>query len=129
MISFQTALTAIAAFGVYFWRLRRRRPLIDRRQATRIGQIWLGMTVLCEFGLGRLVAKKSWKDLLADYNLLRGRTWPLVLLWLRKGPAIIRQWQRRPREHGGWQRQLLAQKVVVIHRAYEPRVASPPNGC
>jgi hypothetical protein len=90
-----SVLTAIAGFGVYFWRLQRRWPLSDRRDALRVGQIWLGLTVLFEFSFGRLVAKKSWTDLLADYNLIRGRTWPLVLLWLWRGPAIIRGWQGR----------------------------------
>jgi hypothetical protein len=47
------------------------------------------MTVGFEFAFGRLVAKQSWQDLLADYNLARGRTWPLVLAWIAAGPAVV----------------------------------------
>jgi hypothetical protein len=75
-----SVLTAIGAFDVYFWRLQRRWPLRDEREALRVGEIWLVLTVMFEFGFRRLVAKKGWRDLLADYNLMRGRAWPLVLL-------------------------------------------------
>lgn len=87
-----SVVTAILAFGSYFNVLQRRWPLADRDEARRVGWIWLGLTCLFELGFGRAVAKKTWRDLLADYNLRRGRTWPLVLLWLWRGPAIIRAW-------------------------------------
>ena len=74
-----SVLSAIGAFGVYFWQLQRGWPLPDQREAQRVGQIWLGLTVLFELGFGRLVAKQSWSDLLADYQVIRGRSWPLVL--------------------------------------------------
>ena len=54
---------------------------------------WLGLTVAFEFGFGRLVAKQSWEDLLSDYNVARGRTWPLVLAWIAAGPAAVREIQ------------------------------------
>lgn len=81
--------TAIAAFDAYFWQLQRRWPIPDRRDAATIGGVWLGLTVLFEFGFGRLVARQSWSELLADYNLRRGRLWPLVIVWLAIGPDII----------------------------------------
>lgn len=84
-----SVFTAIAAFAGYFSWLQRRWPLADRYEALRVGRTWLVLTVLFEFGFGRLVAKKPWRALLADYNLFRGRTWPLVLLWLWRGPAMI----------------------------------------
>ena len=36
--------------------------------------MWLGLTLAFEFGFGRLVAKQSWEQLLADYNVAAGRT-------------------------------------------------------
>ena len=48
------------------------------------------MTLVFEFGFGRLVAKKAWGELLDDYDLAGGRTWPLVLVWIALGPAIVR---------------------------------------
>jgi hypothetical protein len=48
------------------------------------------MTVCFEFALGRFVGKLSWKEMLADYDLRRGRTWPVVLAWLAVGPSVVR---------------------------------------
>jgi len=55
-----------------------------------IGIAWLALTVAFEFGFGRSVAHASWQDLLADYDLRKGRLWPLVLAWINLGPAVIR---------------------------------------
>jgi hypothetical protein len=56
--------------------------------------VWLGLTLAFEFGFGRLVAKQSWEQLLADYNVAAGRTWPLVLAWLATGPELTRRYIR-----------------------------------
>lgn len=48
-------------------------------QMTKFGFIWLIMTVVFEFGIG-LVAGKDFKYMLADYNIFKGRLWPLFLL-------------------------------------------------
>ena len=53
------------------------------------------MTVAFEFGFGRLVAKASWEELLADYNLASGRLWPLVLAWIALGPEATHKWRSR----------------------------------
>lgn len=82
--------TAITAFAVYFAWLQRRWPIRDRAEALQIGGSWLALTVAFEFTLGRRVAKLSWQQLLADYNLAAGRTWPLVLIWLALGPEVVR---------------------------------------
>jgi hypothetical protein len=82
--------TAIAAFAAYFNLLQRRFPLPSAEDARRAGLAWLALTVVFEFGFGRLVAKQSWRQLLADYNLAAGRTWPLVLAWIAIGPTVIR---------------------------------------
>ncbi len=83
--------TGVAAFAAYFLLLQRRWPIRREREAARIGRVWLALTVLFEFGFGRLVAKKSWQELLGDYNLAAGRTWPLLLAWLAVGPAVVRR--------------------------------------
>ena len=82
--------TAIAAFAVYFGWLESRSPIGDRAEALQIGGAWLALTVAFEFTFGRRVAKLSWQELLADYNLAAGRTWPLVLAWLAVGPEVVR---------------------------------------
>lgn len=63
------------------------RPL-PPRQAWAIGAWWLGMTLVFEFSFGRLVAGKSWEELLAAYTFKDGNLWPLVLLVTLVSPAI-----------------------------------------
>mgnify|MGYP001230767421 CR=1 FL=1 len=79
---------AIGAFAAYFAALQRRWPLESAAEANRVGGAWLAATVAFEFGFGRGVAKLSWEELLADYNLARGRTWPLVLATIATGPRV-----------------------------------------
>lgn len=43
------------------------------------GFIWLLMTIAFEFGIG-LVTGKDLKYMLVDYNIFKGRLWPLFLL-------------------------------------------------
>jgi hypothetical protein len=59
--------TAIAAFAAYFRHLQRRWPLGGRSEALRIGGAWLALTVAFEFTFGRLVAKKPWRELAAEW--------------------------------------------------------------
>jgi hypothetical protein len=62
-------------------------PGID--QALAIGLLWMVLTVLFEFAFGHWVLRRPWSLLLADYNLLRGRLWILVLLTEVSAPAIV----------------------------------------
>jgi hypothetical protein len=90
-----SGLTAVAAFAGYFAVLQRRWPLASEREALQIGGRWAVMTVAFEFAFGRLVAKQSWRELLADYDVAKGRTWPFVLAWIGIGPAVMRRMRRR----------------------------------
>ena len=49
------------------------------------------MTLLFEFGVGHYLFGSPWHRLLADYNLLEGRVWLLVPLWLLVAPALVRR--------------------------------------
>jgi hypothetical protein len=71
-----SALTGIAAFASYFSFLQRRWPLASDRDALKIGGRWLLMTIAFEFVFGRLVAKLSWRELLADYTSRRAARGP-----------------------------------------------------
>jgi len=77
-----STLTAAILFASYTWVVERRWPLESAAQALGIGGIWLFLTVAFEVIFGRYVAKHSWSQLIADYDLRRGRVWPLLLLWL-----------------------------------------------
>jgi hypothetical protein len=87
--------TGIGLFAAYFVALERRDPLPDDRTALRVGALWLVLTVLFEFGFGRRVARQSWEQLLADYDLRRGRLWPVVLACLGLVPLVTRRIARR----------------------------------
>lgn len=53
-----------------------------------IGLIWLAMTLLFEFGMG-FFAGRSLEYMLADYNILNGRLWPVFLLVVFFSPFIL----------------------------------------
>ncbi|KAF0219135.1 MAG: hypothetical protein FD174_2221 [Geobacteraceae bacterium] len=53
-----------------------------------IGLAWLAMTVLFEFLFGRLVAHKSWGELLQAYDLTTGNLWLLVLVVIAVSPHL-----------------------------------------
>jgi hypothetical protein len=57
-------------------------------QALLIGFIWMILTILFEFSLGRFL-NRSWDSLLQDYNLAAGRIWTLFLLTLFLLPTIF----------------------------------------
>jgi hypothetical protein len=44
-----------------------------------VGGVWLAATVSFEFLVGHYIFATSWDRLLADYQILRGRLWILVL--------------------------------------------------
>jgi len=52
------------------------------------GSIWLVMTVAFEFIAGHYIFGNPWEKLLADYNILKGRVWSLVLLTTFVAPYI-----------------------------------------
>ncbi|MEA1864533.1 MAG: hypothetical protein U9N46_04955 [Euryarchaeota archaeon] len=54
-----------------------------------IGAFWLILTILFEFGFGHYVIGHSWSRLFADYNILKGRVWSLVLLTTFIAPLLI----------------------------------------
>ena len=57
-------------------------------QAMTVGALWVGLTLAFEFGVGHYGFGTSWAELLADYDLLRGRIWILVLLATLVAPML-----------------------------------------
>jgi hypothetical protein len=58
-------------------------------QAAAVGALWLVLTLVFELGFGHFVAHKTWPELLADYNILGGRIWLLVLLTTTAAPYLL----------------------------------------
>ena len=49
-------------------------------EAVKVGALWLTLTLSFELIVGHYGFKKPWGELLADYDLRRGRIWLLVLV-------------------------------------------------
>lgn len=86
-------------FGIYiralvhFWRPD------SSTQAFHIGLVWLAMTVAFEFLFMHYVAGHSWHTLLHDYNILAGRVWTLLLVWVAIAPYVFYQLQKSKQLH------------------------------
>jgi len=53
-----------------------------------LGLLWLGLTLLFEFGFGRLVRHKSWSELFEAYTFKGGNLWPFVLVVTFLAPLL-----------------------------------------
>jgi len=80
-----------ALFTIYTWIVMAWWPLPSDREALGIGAIWVALTIGFEVGFGHLVLKFTWRRLAMDYNLLKGRIWSLLLVWLFLLPLVMRR--------------------------------------
>jgi hypothetical protein len=81
--------TGIVLFGLYVWFVMLKWKIQSAGQALVIGLIWLCFTVAFEFLFGHFVMKNPWSVLLRDYNILEGRLWVLVLVFITLAPLIF----------------------------------------
>jgi hypothetical protein len=58
------------------------------QDAWLVGAAWLVLTLAFEFGAGHFVFGRPWEELLADYNLLAGRIWLMVLVVTLMTPIV-----------------------------------------
>ena len=84
-----STVTAIVSTGLLVFGVSRLWPLSSMGQAWLVGAVWLAATVAFEFGFGHYVVGHSWEKLLRDYNLLQGRLWLLVLVWILIMPPLF----------------------------------------
>ena len=66
-----------------------------------VGALWLALTMAFEFLFGHYVSGASWESLLADYDLSRGRLWPLVLVTVLLAPWLVSRERGRRSPAGG----------------------------
>ena len=78
---------ASAIFGITWLSISWMNPA-SARDAWRIGMVWLSMTLIFEFGACHYLFRTSWQALLADYNVLAGRLWILVLIAALTAPRF-----------------------------------------
>ena len=58
-----------------------------------LGLFWLSLTLVFEFGFGRLLQHKSWAQLFEAYTFRGGNLWPLVLLVTALAPLLAARWR------------------------------------
>ncbi len=90
-----STVTVIILFGIIIRWMSRVWPIKSAKQAWTIGFIWLAMTVAFEFLFFHFVTGHSWSELLANYNIVEGRVWVLVLLWTLIAPYLFWRMQQR----------------------------------
>lgn len=83
-----STLTLILFCALYTWLIWSVLKISNAGQALRVGLIWMILTILFEFLLGRLL-NHSWEILLENYNLPAGNIWPVFLLALFLMPVVI----------------------------------------
>ena len=59
------------------------------QEAWTIGILWLVMTLGFEFVAGHFAFKKPWPELLADYDISKGRVWVLVPMVTLLAPWLM----------------------------------------
>jgi hypothetical protein len=84
-----STLTVIILLGAYVWILTGFWQIESSKQAFGIGGIWLIMTIIFEFIFGHFVMGHPWAKLFHDYNLIKGRIWVLVLVWILAAPYLF----------------------------------------
>ena len=58
------------------------------QDAWTIGAAWVTLTLAFEFLAGHYLFGRTWQELLADYNLLAGRIWIMVLIVTLMTPVV-----------------------------------------
>lgn len=61
---------------------------VSPREAWVIGSVWVVLVVAFEFIAGHYLFGTSWDRLFENYNVARGRIWPLVLVTTAVTPYI-----------------------------------------
>jgi len=84
-----STVSLMVLLAVYLWLLTGFLGIESAGQALAIGMLWLALTAVFEFLFGHLVMRHTWQALLRDYNLARGRIWPLILLWTAAAPYVF----------------------------------------
>ncbi|BAP55759.1 hypothetical protein THII_1462 [Thioploca ingrica] len=87
-----STVSGILLLGIYMWVIIRVWQPTSAKHALSIGLMWLTLTVAFEFLFGYYVRGLPLNSLLHDYNLLAGRVWILVLVWVTLAPYLFFLW-------------------------------------
>ncbi len=84
-----STVTSVILLGAIIWGFVRFFPPSSRREALCIGLFWMFLTIVFEFLFFHFVGEYSWGQLFANYNILKGRIWVIVLAWVAVAPYIF----------------------------------------
>lgn len=84
-----STVSGILVPGIVIWGFVRRYPPLSGREAVSIGLLWMALTVAFEFLFFHYAGGHSWAELLANYNVLKGRVWVVVLAWVAIAPYVF----------------------------------------
>ena len=84
-----STLTGSLVLGAFIWFVIHAWPPSSGRQALAVGLVWLSLTVAFESFMGLVLMKRTTAQILADYNILAGRVWVLLLIWLAVAPWLF----------------------------------------
>ena len=82
-------MSGIILLGIVIYLYVRRWPPVSAREAWYIGLFWMALTVAFEFLFFHYVGGHSWEALLANYDMAKGRLWPLILVWVAIAPYLF----------------------------------------
>jgi len=86
----QVATTSgIVLLGIVMWFFIRRYRPASAAQAFAIGFAWMALTVAFEFLFFHYAMGRTWAELRANYDVLHGRPWLFVLLWVAVAPCLF----------------------------------------
>jgi hypothetical protein len=86
-----TGMLIILAIAYYFVEWIR---AADRFQLHIVGLLWVGLTIVFEISLGRLM-NFSWERIFSDYDVARGGLMGFGLLFMFFAPLIARKLRKR----------------------------------
>jgi hypothetical protein len=89
-----STLSGLVLFTVYIGGVTAIWPLDSSEQALGVGCTWVILTLAFEFLFGHYVAGHSWSRLLHDYNVLAGRVWVFIPIWLAVAPYVFHSLRR-----------------------------------
>lgn len=84
-----STVTGILLLGLVIWLCSAVVPVASGREAVLLGLFWAALTVVFEFVFFHFIGGHSWAELLASYNVLQGRVWVFVVLWIAVAPWIF----------------------------------------
>jgi hypothetical protein len=84
-----SCVIGILLFAVVISQFVLRWPPASAREAWFIGAFWMALTVAFEFLFFHYVGGHTWEELWANYDMSRGRLWPLILLWVLVAPYLF----------------------------------------